>query len=111
MSDGIILIDNVKFTGANVESIVIDDFTEEPEMFNESFKLLGKASAEMSCSIKMATDAFTRFVHLICGIKDDLESKCSNRRVVHLSKYARKNRTRKKNYNRMIRIVERGDEE
>ena len=100
------IIDKITFISANVEHIVIDECTEEPEMIDESFKVLSNAFGEFSCSLKMATDAFTRFVHTITGIEDDLYSNCPNKRVVHLARYAKKPRVRKKNYNRMIKIAE-----
>lgn len=68
---------------------------------------IGQAAQEFTCSIKMATDAYVRFAHAMLGIDLALAEMCPNRRVVHLAKHAKKKRTRKKNYNRMIRECER----
>lgn len=67
---------------------------------------LGAASREWSATVKMASDAYIQFVHTLLGIDLALTEMCTNRRVVHLAKHAKKKRTRKKNYKRMIRICE-----
>lgn len=67
----------------------------------------GEASQEFSCTVKMASDAYMQFVHTILGIDRALVEMCPNRRVAHLAKHAKKKRTRKKNYRRMIRECER----
>ena len=45
----------------------------------------------------------------IFGIYNSMLNMCPNKKVVHLAENARKPRTRKKNFNRAIKIVERGD--
>ena len=59
-----------------------------------------------SMSIKTAIDTFIRFVHGVTGISRTMEDACPNKRVVHLARYHKSYRVRKKNYKRMIRIVE-----
>lgn len=84
-------------------------FTAEPDDVDhaiDALKPLFSANSEFSCTLKMACDAYTRFVHAVTGIMTYLKETCPNRRVVHLAFRARKNRTMKKNYNRMIRICE-----
>lgn len=90
------------------------EFTTEPNEdellgFADDLKLLAHASEEITISAKMATDAFTRFVHVINGIDKYMRETCPNRKVVHLAYRARKLRTRKKNYRRMIRICEKNE--
>ena len=44
--------------------------------------------------------------HMLMGIEKRIIELCPNKRVVHLAYHAKKRRARKKNYNRMCRIVE-----
>lgn len=64
------------------------------------------ATQSFSCTVEMASYEYMRFAHAVLGIERALAEMCPNRRVVHLVKHARKKRTRKKNYKRMIRICE-----
>ena len=87
------------------------DFTAEPNedellRFADDLKVLASASNEVILTTKMAADAFARFCHVVTGIERYMKDTCPNRKVVHLAYHARKARTRKKNYCRMIRICE-----
>ena len=83
--------------------------TVEPDEFVDMVNGMTKlcmASEEANLSFKMATSVFTRFAHVVTGIDKYMRETCPNRKVVHLAYHARKARTRKKNYRRMIRICE-----
>ena len=58
-----------------------------------SFELFGKSSEKATL--------------IIFGIWDVVVEGCSNKRVRHLAKHARKEKTRKKNVHRAFRMVER----
>lgn len=54
------------------------------------------------CTIQLSNENYMK----ILGIYNDMLYMCPNKRVVHLTKHARKLRTRKKNFNRVIKILE-----
>lgn len=60
---------------------------------------------DLVCTIRLSNEDYMK----IFGIYDSMLQMCPNKRVVHLVKHARKPRTRKKDFNRAIKIVERGD--
>lgn len=55
--------------------------------------------------IKLSKEALNE----LFGIRRYVYDCCSNKKVVYLAKHARKRKTRKKNLNRAIRILERED--
>lgn len=57
---------------------------------------------DFACAIQLSNENYMR----ILGIYNDMLDMCPNKRVVHLAKHARKLRTRKKNFNRVIKILE-----
>ena len=59
------------------------------EQYNESFKKLSE-------SIKIVVEAWEKVINTIFHA-------CPNKRIVHLAKYSRNPRVRKKNYNRILR--------
>lgn len=90
-------------TVTEIRSLDEDD---EFERCIDSVEALNLAGEGFSFSVKMASDTYVRLAHLLLGIDKALAEMCPNRRVVHLAKHAKKKRTRKKNYKRMIRICE-----
>lgn len=44
-------------------------------------------------------------IYKLIGVYDWVLNNCPNKRVVHLAKYARKQKTRSKNFNRAIRLI------
>ena len=100
------------FKDTNIPSIGPDYCTtstqEDIRIIESDLKKVSHSLGKMWFSVKMSIDAYTKFIHTVLGIKTELEDRCPNRRVVHLSRHARKVRTRKKNYNRMIKIAEKG---
>lgn len=58
-------------------------------------------SGELSIETHLPTKLWLKLL----GVYDYVLENCSNKRVVHLAKYAKKERTRTKNLNRAIKIV------
>lgn len=61
---------------------------------------------DLVCAIQLSNENYMK----ILGIYNRMLDMCPNKKVVHLIENARKPRTRKKNFNRAIKIVERGDD-
>ena len=62
----------------------------------------------MTCCIKMvgqAAQRAQRAVYALLGITEAVLELCPDKRVVHLAKHARKERTRKKNRRRAYRLM------
>lgn len=59
-------------------------------------------AASFECIAKLSKEA----IMAICGIREAVLRCCPNKRVVHLAFHAKKPRTRKKNFNRAIKILE-----
>lgn len=57
---------------------------------------------DLVCTIQLSNEDYMK----IFGIYDSMLQMCPNKRVVHLVEHARKPRTRKKNFNRVIKILE-----
>ena len=100
---GTLYINGEEFADITDMNVVYD---EELDRAIDNVTRLGLASSEFSCSVKMATDEFINFTHAILGIRDLMFETCSDRRIVHLARFSKKKRTRKKNYNRIIRWCE-----
>jgi hypothetical protein len=65
---------------------------------------------ELSVSFKVGGKTAEKMALVFSGLYDAVLSACPNRRVLHLTKNARKERTRKKNLNRIFRMLEKGEE-
>lgn len=63
---------------------------------------LNNFSAELEAFCRISQDAMFDML----GIRDIVLSCCPNKRVIHLAKYGKKKRTRKKNLHRAIKILE-----
>lgn len=63
---------------------------------------LNNLSAELEAFGCISKDAML----VMIGLRDIILSCCPNKRVVHLAKYGKKKRTRKKNLHRAIKILE-----
>ena len=59
-------------------------------------------SSYFECIAKLSKEA----IATLFGFREVIIRCCPNKRVVHLALYAKKPRTRKKNFNRTIRILE-----
>ena len=57
---------------------------------------------DFACAIQISNANYMK----ILGIYNEMLDMCPNKKVVHLTKHARKLRTRKKNFNRVIKILE-----
>lgn len=57
-------------------------------------------------TIKETIDNIVNLALFLGDMDSDLRKKCPNKRVVHLAYHAKKERTRKKNLARMIKIIE-----
>lgn len=65
-------------------------------------KTMNSAAAEIHCTARLSKDAMMA----ILGLKNTIINLCPNKRVVHLATHSKKERIRKKNFNRAIKILE-----
>lgn len=106
----------VYVNGVDMAGRSIDVYTEESDDFLEEVKIIESVLdaympmldvwGELSVSTRVAADAFVRLYHALTDMTDTIKNECHNKRVVHLAFHAKKKRTRKKNYRRMLKIVE-----
>ena len=73
----------------------------------ETVKSINSLEASFECVARMSKE----MILAITGVKDAILKYCVDERVAHLARYARKKKTRKKNFHRAIRIIEKGRSE
>lgn len=78
---------------------------EDDDLFEASKKLMMVVS-EMEVSLMALARVSRDGMAAILGLTQAVLEQCPNRRVVHLARYAKKHRTRKKNLHRAFRILE-----
>lgn len=61
---------------------------------------------ELSFSLQLTNNSIVSLYDAFLGLEKSICDLCPNKKVVNLYKYAKKNRVRKKNRARMIRILE-----
>ena len=83
---------------AKVEELTYSEFADDMTYISS----LDTAASSFECITKVSKEMLMS----ICGFRDAVLRCCPNKRVVHLALYAKKPRTRKKNFNRAIRILE-----
>lgn len=62
-------------------------------------------TAEITCSLKMTAQSIQKLIDAMLGVTKAVLELCPDKRVVHLAKHARKERTRKKNRRRAYRLL------
>ena len=101
-----IMIDNTVYLTS--DSIFVDYVTADDKEIKEtrsSFSNLSHCLTDFSQSFDISV-TFSKDTWLtILGVKEMVLDICPNKRVVHLAKHGNK-KTRKKNFNRTIRILE-----
>ena len=87
----------------------VEALAEEPaEEPNENLVLkIGPALQASSVTCTITAETFVAMSRALVGYVYGTLFACPNRRVVHLAKHSKKRRTRKKNWHRACRIVER----
>lgn len=90
-----------------IESPYIDTITDPEEYADDQNYLHWPVSFEPTFEIPIKLSK--ELLNELFGIRKYVYENCPNKKVIHLAKYARKRRTRKKNLNRAIRILERED--
>ena len=85
----------------NIETV--DDEPTDP-VVNDFIHALSNIEASFECTARINEEA----IMAILGLRVSVLSACQNKRVVYLADHARKKRTRKKNFHRAVRILERG---
>lgn len=92
--------DNYK-TFCNIAKIEeLASYTETDD--DVAFSSFGITSSYFECIAKLSKEAIVT----LFGFREVIIRCCPNKRVIHLALYAKKPRTRKKNFNRAIRILE-----
>ena len=86
--------------GAKIESFEV----EEPCKYADDMTYISlfDTAASFECIAKLSKEA----IMALYGIREAVLRCCPNKQVVHLAFYAKKPRTRKKNFNRAIKILE-----
>lgn len=85
----------------NIETV--DDEPTDP-VVNDFINALSNLEASFECTAKISEEA----IMVLLGLRVAILSACPNKRVAYLADYARKKRTRKKNFHRAVKILERG---
>lgn len=80
------------------QELTYSEFTDDMTYISS----VNMAAASFECNAKMSKEA----IMAIYGIREAVLRCCPNKQVVHLAFHAKKPRTRKKNFNRAIRILE-----
>ena len=92
--------DNYKTFGNIAKIEELASYTEDDD--DIAFSSFGITSSYFECIAKFSKEA----IMALFGISEAVFRCCPNKRVVHLALYAKKPRTRKKNLNRVIKILE-----
>lgn len=88
-------------TFGNVEKVEeLTSYTETDD--DVAFSSFGITSSYFECIAKLSKEA----IATLFGFREVIIRCCPNKRVVHLAFHANKPRTRKKNFNRAIKILE-----
>ena len=95
-----------KIGTVNDAQINLEDIYEEgiDPVVNDFMYSLSNLEASFECAARITEEAIVTLL----GLRVAVLSACPNRRVVYLADHARKKRTRKKNFHRAARILERG---
>lgn len=80
------------------------EYTESSESVDEP--IIIDCYGEFSCTASIDLDQYIRLVDYVADIMAELYMLCPNKRVAYLAFHAKKERARKKNFKRMVRIVE-----
>lgn len=80
-----------------IEEVYTSGFADE-----QSYISMLDLTASFECIAKLSKEA----IMVLYGIRETVIRCCPNKRVVHLASHAKKPRTRKKNFNRAIKILE-----
>lgn len=83
----------------------VEEFDPGEEWPKENPYLKTVFSEELTFSIKMVGQAAQRALDALLGVTKAVLELCPDKRVVHLAKHARKERTRKKNRHRAYRLM------
>lgn len=84
----------------------VEEFTASE--FDNEASYISSLNINTSSSFEAVTKMSKEAIVALFGIRDAVVKCCPNKRVVHLALHAKKPRTRKKNFNRAIRILEKG---
>ena len=91
-----------KITDAQITTDVIYDECIDP-VANDFVNALSNLEASFECTARFNEEA----IMTLLGLRVAVLGACSNKRVVYLANHARKKRTRKKNFHRAVKILER----
>lgn len=87
-----------------IENVDIEtEFVDPPHISTDS---LSKELFEFFATVRSSIDTIALW-NLIAGFESAVLEAAPNSRVKHLAKHAKKDRTRKKNYHRIVRDIER----
>lgn len=105
LSDGILYIEGKEFGPTRLASFEcnVDEVMEEHRDEIISFQTLGEATGEATISFKVLFD--TLAFYKLTGLWDYIMDNCPNRKVIHLMRFSKSKRIRKKNFKRALHIV------
>ena len=96
----------IKVGSISSAQIDIDDIYEETidPVVNDFVHALSNLEASFEYTARLTEEA----IMAILGLRIAVLGACPNKRVVYLADHAKKKRTRKKNFHRAVKILERG---
>ena len=91
----------------SISEIEVETYTDDP--INTAINLLSNSfECSLSNSFECIAKASKEFILAVTGLRNSILEYCPNKRVVHLALNGRTRRIRKKNFNRAIKILEKG---
>lgn len=96
--------DGPEFLG-NVYELEEEDIAPEEQWPKVNPFITAPHMAELTCSLKMTAQSIQKLIDAMLGVTKAVLELCPDKRVVHLAKHARKERTRKKNRRRAYRLL------
>ena len=88
-----------------IQSLSQMEVTLEPNI-PEDYGIPLDTLSSATFSMHLSKEQYFRLIDVATGLFKLICELCPNKRVIHLAKYGKKRRTRKKNRARMIRILE-----
>ena len=91
----------------SISEIEVETYTDDS--INTTINLLSDSfECSLSNSFECIAKASKEFILAVTGLRNSILECCPNKRVVHLALNGRTRRIRKKNFNRAIKILEKG---
>lgn len=84
------------------------ELSEDDPCISDDISRIVKSLNDLTLSFSITRESAERAAMIFTGLYDEIIKSCTNIKVKHLIKYHKKERVRKKNFNRLIRTLEKG---